>query len=113
MTNRSYIILLLALPLLVGGILTGCGDSTTNTAKWHIEESLNLNKQGHYNEAIEQANKAIEIDPGLAEAYNSRAWAYGQRGQWDLTIADSTRAIKLTPNQIPTSFAVPVHELAD
>ena len=63
MTNRSYTILLLALPLLVGGILSGCGDSTTNTAEWHAEENLNLNKQGYYNKAIEEANKAIELDP--------------------------------------------------
>ena len=93
MTYRRQIVFLLTLLLLIGGLLAGCGDS--ETAQQHVERSLSLNQEGNYNQALEEANKAIELDPELAEAYNSRAWAYGQRRQWDKTIADATKAIQL------------------
>jgi len=94
--RRGWIVLL-ALVLLVTGILTGCGPAK-GTAEWHAEQAYKLAEQGHYDEAIEECNKAIELDPNLAAAYNNRAWAYNEKGQYDLAIADCNKAIELDPS---------------
>ena len=41
--------------------------------------------------------KALEIDPTLANAYVSRANAYGRKGEFDKAIADATKAIEINP----------------
>jgi Tfp pilus assembly protein PilF len=71
--SRRHATLVLVFLSLISAVLAGCGGSDTEAAQQHTEQSLNLNKQGYYNEALEEANKAIELDPELAEAYNSRA----------------------------------------
>ena len=97
--NRGRIALLLfALVLLVGGVLVGCVGPAKGTAEWHADQGYKLAEEGRYDEAIEECNKAIELDPNLAMAYNNRAWAYNEKGQWDLAIADCNKTIELDPN---------------
>jgi regulator of sirC expression with transglutaminase-like and TPR domain len=40
---------------------------------------------------------AIELDPELALAHINRAWAYYGQEEWDLALADYSRAIELDP----------------
>src|SRR5712692_8642172 len=50
-------------------------------------------KKGDYNEAIAICNKVISLNPRDVAAYGYRAYAYGQRGELNGTIADYDKAI--------------------
>lgn len=52
---------------------------------------------GKYDLAIAACNKALEIDPQLAIAYNNRGRAYYHKGQYDSAIKDYAKAIELDP----------------
>ncbi len=57
------LVIVLVLVFLIGSILAGCGGATEGTAEWHADQAYELNNQGCYDEAIEECNKAIELDP--------------------------------------------------
>jgi len=56
-----------------------------------------LGEKGQYNEAIDECNKAIELDPDYTWSYHLRAYAYIAKGEFDLAIADCSKAIDLEP----------------
>ena len=64
------------------------------TSSW-VEKGVALVVEGKYNEAIEAFNKAIELNPKDAVAYNNRGAAYGQTGNYKQQIEDSTRALQI------------------
>ena len=53
---------------------------------------------GSYEMAIADYSKAIEIDPGFAEAHYDRGFSFYEMGRYEEAIADLTRAIELNPN---------------
>lgn len=53
--------------------------------------------KGELDQAISNYNKAIEISPILADAYNNRGLAYTRKGEYDLAVADFNKAIDLNP----------------
>ena len=50
-----------------------------------------------YNEAIQDYNEAITLNPNYAKSYKNRGLAYFAKGEIDLAIADYNRAIELDP----------------
>ncbi len=66
------------------------------TSSW-VEKGVALVMEGKYNEAIEAFNKAIELNPKDAVAYNNRGAAYGQTGNYKQQIEDSSKALQLNP----------------
>ena len=52
----------------------------------------------NYNPAIEDFNKAIELNPNYAEAYSNRGLVYAKKGDYDRAIEDLNKAIELDPN---------------
>ena len=52
-------------------------------------------KNGDLGQAISDYNKAIEINPRFAAAYNSRAEAFVARGDYERAVADVTKAGEL------------------
>jgi len=66
------------------------------TSSW-VEKGVALVIEGKYNEAIEAFNKAIELNPKDAVAYNNRGAAYGQTGNYKQQIEDSSKALQLNP----------------
>ena len=48
--------------------------------------------------AIADFNKAIQLDPNLAGAYNNRGVVYSETGKYKPAIADFNKAIQLDPN---------------
>ena len=92
--GRPRIAILLVVLLLTANIFAGCGGGE-GTAEWHAEQGVKLNNQDRYEEAIQEFNKAIELDPNLAEAYSNRGDAYLNLGQLALAIQDYTEAIRL------------------
>jgi hypothetical protein len=70
--------------------------------------------QLHYDEAIEQYNKAIELDPKYAIAYSHRGHAYASKDQYDLAIADYDKSIALAPeNGYPYYHRGYAYEMTD
>lgn len=85
------------LTVLTVSCMTGCAGSAKNHAEDYINQGLVLASQGKYAEAIAAYNKAIELDPNNALAYNYRGEAYKSNGKYDLALADFNKAIELDP----------------
>ena len=96
--HRGRFVFLLVVVLLIAGILVGCVGPAKGTAEWHFDQGYKLAEQGHYDQAIEEYSKAIELDPDMAEAYCNRPVGYTEEGRHDLAIADCNKAIELDPN---------------
>ena len=54
--------------------------------------------QVSYERGIEDCNKAIEIDPNMAEAYDSRGVGYMRLGEYKKAIEDFDKALEINPN---------------
>ena len=54
-------------------------------------------KQGQYDAAIADYDRAVALEPNSADRYRSRGYAHIKRGDVDLAIADYTKAIELSP----------------
>ena len=93
--NRARLVFLLGLVVLVGGSLISCGGIAENTPRWHLDQGKVLVAQGHYDDAIQECNKAIHLDPEFAQAYFWRAVAYYQMAKYTSAITDCSQAIKL------------------
>ena len=63
-----------------------------------------------YDQAIDECNKSIEMDPSFAPAYVYRAMAYEQKGMFDKAIADLETARGLQPG--PAFFGALGHAYA-
>ena len=70
-------------------LLSACGDPTTE----YLRQGDTYYDQGQFIEAIAEYTKAIEHNPSLATAYTRRGAVYNARAEWDLAIADLSKAI--------------------
>ncbi len=48
---------------------------------------------GQYDKALIYFNKAIEINPNLADAYSNRGIVYAEIGQYDEAMTDFNKAV--------------------
>ncbi|MAT45206.1 MAG: hypothetical protein CL609_23000 [Anaerolineaceae bacterium] len=65
----------------------------------HYYRGMAYIRRDQYEQALEDFNEAIEIDPTFAMAFNGRAVIYAAfKGDLDLAVADLTQAISLEPN---------------
>ncbi len=55
-------------------------------------------RNGSYESAIADYSKAIEMDPGFAEAHYNRGFSFYELGQYEEAITDLSRAIQLNPS---------------
>jgi tetratricopeptide (TPR) repeat protein len=55
---------------------------------------------GNYSEAIQDCDRAIELNPQFIEAYFRRGLAYTERGDLDLALVNYTTTIDLDPHHI-------------
>ena len=60
--------------------------------------------QGDYQGAIKDFDRALQLNPHLAEAYYQRGLAYFDLGQVYQAVSDYTQALKLNPNQIGSYY---------
>lgn len=74
-----------------------------------IEKYNNLGiadfEKSQYDQAIEDFNKAIFIDPNYTDAYNNRGAAYSEKGQYDRAIEDYTKVISIDPNHADAYYS--------
>jgi tetratricopeptide (TPR) repeat protein len=64
------------------------------SAPFYNERGIAYGKKGHYDEAISDFTKSLEIKPS-AEAYNNRGVSYSRKGQNDEAISDYSKAIEI------------------
>jgi tetratricopeptide (TPR) repeat protein len=63
-----------------------------------MRDGLDKAAKGDFNGAIADYNRAIDLNPNLAEAYNNRGLARSHQQDFNGAIADYNRAIELNPN---------------
>ena len=67
-------------------------------AKAQVEFGINVAQRGLWREAIYRWQKATELDPTYAAAYNDLAIAYEHEGQLDKARKAYEKALELDPN---------------
>src|SRR6266516_1521119 len=67
-------------------------------AKAQVNFGINVAQRGLWREAIYRWEKAVELDPTYAAAYNDLAIAYEHEGQLDKARKAYEKAIELAPN---------------
>jgi len=82
--------------------LTLCNDILS---KYDIDIVYNhrgyiYNNKGEYEQAIDDFNRALSLNPELVEAYYNRGSAYFNKKDYDRAISDYTRAINLLPEYV-------------
>ena len=65
--------------------------------QWHVTKGTALYYLGKYEEAIATYDKAIEIDPQYADAWNNKGSALGCLGKYEEAIAAYDKAIEIDP----------------
>jgi len=71
-----------------------------NEARSQVEFGINVANKGLWREAIYRWEKAVELDPKYAAAYNDLAVAYEHEGQIDKARKAYEKAIELDPNNV-------------
>ena len=71
---------------------------TRSEAKSQVEFGINVAQRGLWREAIYRWEKATELDPSYAAAYNDLAIAYEHEGQLDKARKAYEKALELDPN---------------
>src|SRR5213080_4627835 len=66
--------------------------------KAEVEFGINVAQRGLWREAIYRWERAVEIDPKYAAAYNDLAIAYEHEGQLDKARRAYEKALELDPN---------------
>jgi tetratricopeptide (TPR) repeat protein len=67
-------------------------------AKTHLLKGYRLHRQKNYTEALEELNKAVDVDPGNAEAYYWRGRTLVSLGRLDQGVDDFKAAVKFKPD---------------
>ena len=70
---------------------------TQNTAMRHLSKSLRLYYQGYFKEALQEVDKAIELQPNIAVAYARKGSIYYKLNQLDRATLNWNIALKLDP----------------
>ena len=67
-------------------------------ARSQVDFGINVAQRGLWREAIYRWEKAVELDPSYAAAYNDLAIAYEHEGQLDKARKAYDKALELEPN---------------
>jgi tetratricopeptide (TPR) repeat protein len=64
----------------------------------YLNRGLRYDYMGDYDNALDDYDEAIQIDPNFAKAFNNRGGVYFKKKEHDRAIADYDEAIRLDPN---------------
>jgi tetratricopeptide (TPR) repeat protein len=95
--RRLNIPILIMLFFAVPVISLSAADPTSDASAF-LQKGINSIQSEDYQQAIKDFDKAIELNPNLAEAYNNRGLVYGKLGNLQQAIKDFDKAIELNPN---------------
>ena len=65
----------------------------------HYNRADTYMAMGEYDNAIQEYDEAIHLDPGYADAYYNRGYACDKRCEYERAIQDFDQAIRLEPNE--------------
>lgn len=91
------------LPLMLVAVLATGGDAWADArgdAKAQVEFGIAVAQKGLWKEARYRWERAIELDPSYAAAYNNLAIAYEHEGQFDKARQSYEKAVELEPNNL-------------
>ena len=89
--------LVLALVVLLAPSAAWAGNPARGQARQQVEFGVAVASRGLWREAIYRWQKAVEIDPTYAAAYNNLAIAYEHEGRLDKARAAYEKATELEP----------------
>jgi Tfp pilus assembly protein PilF len=69
-------------------------------ARAEVEFGISVAQRGLWNEAVYRWERAVEMDPRYAAAWNNLAVAYEQQGQFDQARKAYDKAVTLEPNNM-------------
>jgi Tfp pilus assembly protein PilF len=89
--------LLLAFALTLGAVVPLRADARDD-AKKQVEFGISVAQRGLWREAIYRWQRATQIDPSYAAAYNNLAVAYEHEGDFEKARQSYEKAVELEPN---------------
>jgi len=95
--NSIGVILIVVCSILFSCATTQQTQLSSNDAVAYNNRGFDYFQTGHYDQAISDFSKAIEINPRLAHAYNNRGAVYLYKSQYDQAISDLSKAIEINP----------------
>jgi tetratricopeptide (TPR) repeat protein len=95
--KKIWIVLPVVLFLLFSCASTQKEKSESENAEFYNNRGMVNDKEGLYDQAISDYNKALEINPKYAEAYSNRGVVYRRKGQYDRAISDYNKALEINP----------------
>lgn len=69
-------------------------------AKSQVEFGIAVAQKGLWKEALYRWERAVQLDPSYAAAYNNLAIAYEQTGEFDKAMQAYEKAVELEPNNL-------------
>ena len=88
----------LSLALAAAGTTVSLAADVRSDAKAQVEFGIDVAQRGLWREAIYRWQKATEIDPTYAAAFNNLAVAYEHEGQLDKARAAYEKAMQIEPS---------------
>ncbi len=84
--------------VLLASLAAPLAADTRSDAKAQVEFGIDVAQRGLWREAIYRWERAVQIDPSYAAAYNDLAVAYEHEGQLDKARQAYETAIKIEPD---------------
>ncbi|MDR3703922.1 MAG: tetratricopeptide repeat protein [Candidatus Sulfopaludibacter sp.] len=91
-------LLLLVLLIPIAWKMLRHDEITSNNPTVLMTQSLQYAQTRQYQKCIDAARRALDQQPGMAEAYNNIGWCSASMGQWDEGIRDINAALKISPD---------------
>lgn len=99
MLLRTFVIAVTLAALTPAAYAAGAGDARSD-AKAQVEFGIKVAQNGLWKEATYRWEKATQLDPDYAEAWNNLAVGYEYSGRFDDADAAYQRALKLDPKNV-------------
>ena len=96
MKRLSLIIPMFTLVLVLFAV--GCSFFVLSEAELAYNDGIAYSKLGQHQRAIQEYDRAIQLDPDYVDAYLNRGFTYKKLDQYQRAIQDYDKAIQIDPN---------------